>query len=62
MSRHNIKGSEAFERQPFVYIRDFGRKARPRVLTVLAGATIGVAAVGALGFAAWAGARALGLL
>lgn len=60
MSRHNIVGSEAFDRQPFVYIRGVRRK-RPKAVAIAAGATIGGGALAALGFLAIALAQAAGL-
>lgn len=48
MSRHNIVGSEAFDRSPSVQIRGFPRKRRIRFVAIAAGVGIGVlAAIGA---------------
>ena len=47
MSRHNIVGSEAFDRSPSVQVRGFPRKRRIRFVAVAAG--IGVAVLAAIG-------------
>lgn len=47
MSRHNISGSEAFDRSPSVYIRGFPRKRRIRFVGV--GVAIGVGVLAAIG-------------
>jgi len=53
MSRHHIVGSEAFDRSPYVHVRNVGRR-RVKPATVAAGAGIGAAALGAMGFLAYA--------
>lgn len=47
MSRHNIVGSEAFDRSPSVYIRGFRRKPRARFVGI--GLAIGVGVLAAIG-------------
>ena len=54
MSRHNIVGSEAFDRAPFVYIRNVNRNRRmtPRAIAVTA--TVGAGGLAATGLLAFA--------
>ena len=49
MSRHNIVGSEAFDRAPFVYIRNVNSKVRLRPRTLVLAVAIGIGAVAAIG-------------
>ncbi len=60
MSRHNIVGSEAFKRAPFVYIRNVNRRRRRSPVAIAATATVGVGALGALGFLAIVLSQTLG--
>lgn len=61
MSRHNIVGSEAFQRAPFVYIRSVSGRRRISPVALVAGATVGVGALGAMGFLAFALIQMLGV-
>ena len=51
MSRHNITGSEAFDRAPFVYVRGFTRRRgrRSLMMAALGGGAIVVGGIIALG-------------
>lgn len=60
MSRHNIVGSEAFQRAPFVYIRNVNRKRRMGAVAIAATATVGAGAIGAMAFLAMALSQTLG--
>jgi hypothetical protein len=59
MSRHNIVGSEAFDRSPFVYIRNVNSKVRLRGRSLVVTAAIGVAAAGGLGLLVFAAIQAV---
>lgn len=61
MSSHNIVGSEAFQRAPFVYIRNVGGRRRLRPVAIAAGATVGLGALGAMGFLAYALIQMIGV-
>ena len=54
MSSHNIVRSEAFQRAPFVYIRNVGGRRRGNPIAVAAGVTVGGGAVAAMGFLVYA--------
>jgi hypothetical protein len=54
MSRHNIVGSEAFDREPFVYIRNVNRNRRLRPAALVATAGLGAGALAAVGLLAMA--------
>ena len=48
MSQHNIVGSEAFEKAPFVYVRQvrpgaLRRRRAPTAIAIVAGAAVAVA-------------------
>lgn len=59
MSRHNIVGSEAFDRSPFVYIRNVNSKVRLRGRTLALTAAVGVGAIGGLGLLVFAAIQAV---
>ncbi|MBX7249081.1 MAG: hypothetical protein K1X35_08585 [Caulobacteraceae bacterium] len=59
MSRHNIVGSEAFDRSPFVYIRNVNSRARLRPRGLAVTAALGAAALGAVGLIAFAVVQAI---
>lgn len=54
MSRHQIVGSEAFDRSPYVHVRNVSSRRRRRPAMVAAAATAGATALGAMGFLAYA--------
>ena len=54
MSRHNIVGSEAFQRAPFVYIRNVNGKRRMSGKAVALTATVGIGGLAATGLLAFA--------
>ena len=61
MSRHNIVGSEAFQRAPFVYIRNVGRGRRKSPASIAVTAAAGLGALAATGFLALAAIQAMGV-
>ena len=61
MSRHNIVGSEAFQRAPFVYIRNDNRSRRKSPVAIAVTATVGLGALAATGFLALAVIQAVGV-
>ena len=61
MSRHHIVGSEAFQREPYVLIRNLHGRRRLKPAAIAAGATVGAGALGAMGFLAFALIQMLGL-
>jgi len=54
MSRHNIVGSEAFQRAPFVYIRNVNGKRRMSAKAIALTAAVGGGGLAATGFLAFA--------
>lgn len=54
MSRHNIVGSEAFQRAPFVYIRNVNGKRRMSARAIALTATLGAGGLAATGLLAFA--------
>jgi hypothetical protein len=54
VSSHNIVRSEAFQRAPFVYIRNVGGRRRRSGVAIAATAAVGASALAAMGFLAYA--------
>lgn len=61
MSRHLIVGSEAFDRSPYVHVRNVSHRRRRRPTAVAVAATAGASAIGAMGFLAYALIQTVGV-
>lgn len=61
MSRHNIVGSEAFDRSPSVYVRNVQRSRRRGGGAIVAIVVLGTGLMAALGFLGMAIGQAAGL-